>query len=124
MGRVVEFVGRTLGVAIDGDTEILPSWTPTIEGRLKKIIVVPGGIAATTLIENGYIKLTSPTFNGVDMYAPFDGGGLRTAPVAKGYWKCETECDLEVKRTPVKLFYYHNVLPVTPEISIFAEIEA
>lgn len=124
MAKYVELIGRTVGVIIDADTA-MADWTPSISGRLKKVTVVPGGIAATTLIENGYIKLSCATFGGVDQYNPFDGGGLKTVPVGKGYWKCETECDLKVESgKPVKVFYYHNVLPTTPEITVFGEVEA
>lgn len=122
MGKFVELVGRTVGVTIDADTA-MADWVPSISGRLKKVGVLPGGIAATTLLENGYIKLACAVFGGVDMYAPFDGGGLATAPRgARGMqW---TECDLKVEAgKPVKVFYYHNVAPTTPEITVFAEIE-
>jgi hypothetical protein len=122
MGKYVELIGRSVGVIIDADTA-MADWTPSIKGRLKKITVLAGGIAATTLIENGYIKLSSSTFKGVDMYAPFDGHGLFTAP-RTGNPITETECDLEVDTKPVKVFYYHNVVPTTPEITVFGEIEA
>ena len=122
MGTFVELAGRTVGVIIDSETAML-DWVPSISGRLRKIGVLPGGIAATTLIENGYIKLSCPVFGGVDMFAPFDGGGLFTAPRGQRdiQW---TGCDLLVTAgKPVHLAYYHNVLPTTPEITVFAEIE-
>lgn len=124
MAKYVELVGRTVGVIIDADTA-MADWTPSIKGRLKKVMVLTGGIAATSLIENGYIKLSSSTFGGVDMYAPFDGGGVFTAPRQKGNWATQnTDCDLAVDTKPIKVFYYHNVIPTTPEITVFAEIEA
>ena len=122
MAKFTELVGRTVGVIIDAETA-MTDWTPSIAGRLKKVIVIVGGIAATTLIENGYIKLASSTFGGVDMYAPFQGIGLATAPRADKPPQV-TECDLKLTTTPVKVYYYHNVLPTTPEITVFAEIEA
>lgn len=121
LGKVVDLIGRTTGVVIDADTA-MTDWTPQIAGRLKKVIVIVGGIAATTLIENGYIKLSSSDFGGVDMYAPFQGVGLETVPRADKR-PCVTECDLKLTRSPVKVYYYHNVLPTTPEITVFAEIE-
>ena len=123
MGKFVELAGRTVGVVIDADTA-MADWVPSLSGRLKKVGVLPGGIAATTLIENGYIKLSCAVFGGVDMFAPFDGGGLFTAPRGQRdiQW---TECDLKVEAgKPVHLFYYNNVIPTTPEITVFAEIEA
>jgi hypothetical protein len=122
MAKFVELIGRTLGVVIDAETA-MADWTPSIKGRLKKVIVVTGGIAATTLIENGYIKLSSSTFGGVDMFAPFDGGGLFTAPRQKTGLDV-TECDLAIEAKPIRVYYYHNVIPTTPEITVFGEIEA
>lgn len=122
MAKYVELIGRTVGTTIDAETA-MADWTPSVAGRLKKIGVLPGGIAATTLIENGYIKLSTSVFGGVDMLAPFDGGGVFTAPRGQRdiQW---TDCDLKVEKTPIKVFYYHNVAPTTPEITVFAEIEA
>lgn len=123
MAKYTELIGRTVGVVIDADTA-MADWTPSVNGRLKKVTVVTGGIAATSLIENGYIKLTCKEFGGVDMYAAFDGGGVFTAPRQKSGFD-ETECDLSIKAgVPVHVFYYHNVIPTTPEITVFAEIEA
>jgi hypothetical protein len=121
MGKWVELVGRTVGVVIDAETEMV-AWTPSHAGRIKRVGVLPGGIAATTLIENGYIKLSSSKFGGVDMLAPFDGGGLATAPRGQRdiQW---TECDLQAEMTPIRVAYYHNVIPTTPEITVFAEME-
>lgn len=121
MAKWVELVGRTVGVIIDADTA-MADWTPSHKGRLKAITVLAGGIAATTLIENGYIRLSSSGFGGVDMVAPFDGHGLFTAP-RTGNAFTRTECDLAITQTPIRVFYYHNVLPTTPEITVFAEIE-
>lgn len=120
-GKFTDLVGRTVGVVIDAETA-MEDWTPPIAGRIKKIILIIGGIAATSLIENGYIKLASSTFGGVDEYIPFDGAGIFTAPGRKSI-RIEHECDLAVTTKPVRVFYYHNVLPVTPEITVFATIQ-
>lgn len=123
MAKFSELIGRTVGVVIDAETA-MADWTPSVTGRLKAVTVLPGGIAATSLIENGYIKLTCVTFGGVDMYAPFQGIGLETVPRADKH-ETRTECDLQIKAgVPIHLYYYNNVLPVTPEITVFAEIEA
>lgn len=123
MARWVELVGRTVGVVIDADTA-MENWTPTHKGRIKAIGVLPGGIAATTLIENGYIRLAASIFGGVEMVAPFNGGGLATVGgnrlASNIQW---TECDLPCEVSAVRVSYYHNVLPVTPEITVFALIE-
>jgi len=121
MAKWVELVGRSVGVVIDAETA-MADWTPSHAGRIKRIGVLAGGIAATTLIENGYIKLSSSKFGGVDMYAYFDGGGVFTAPRASRniQW---TDCDLLAEMVPIKVYYYNNVIPTTPEITVFAEIE-
>ena len=126
MAKFVELIGRTVGVVIDADTA-MADWVPSVNGRLKKVTVLTGGIAATTLIENGYIRLSCKEFGGVDMYAAFNGGGVFTAVWTRSgvNGMTSTECDLSIKAgVPVHLFYYHNVLPTTPEITVFAEIEA
>ena len=124
MAKYVELIGRTVGVVIDADTA-MADWVPSVSGRLKKVSVIPGGIAATTLLENGYIKLTCSKFGGVDMYAPFNGGGVFTAPRMAGTAIQETECDLAIEAgVPVRVFYYHNVAPTTPEITVFGTVEA
>lgn len=121
MAKWTELIGRTVGVIIDAETA-MADWTPSHGGRLKKVTVIVGGIAATSLIENGYIKLGSSGFGGVDMYAPFQGLGLETVP--RNFKEPQvTECDLLVSQTPIKVYYYHNVIPTTPEITVFGEIE-
>ena len=123
MGRFVDLIGRTVGVIIDADTA-MADYMPSVSGRIKKVDVITGGIAATTLIENGYIRLSCKTFGGVDLYCAFDGHGLFTAP-RTGNAHNITECDLAISAgVPIHVFYYNNVLPVTPEITVFAEIEA
>jgi len=122
LARFVDLIGRTVGVTIDAETA-MADYTPSLNARLRKVIVLPGGIAATSLIENGYIKLSCKTFGGVDMYAPFKGIGLETVP-RDDKPMCVTECDLQVQAgVPVHVYYYHNVLPVTPEITVFGEFE-
>jgi hypothetical protein len=125
MGKFVELVGRSVGIIADADTEFGAVWNPSISGRLKKVKVLVGAQAVTSVVFNGYIKLSCATFGGVDMYAPFFGVGLPYAATFNldGQLQ-ETECDLVVTAgKPVKVFYYHSVVPTTPEITVFAEIE-
>jgi len=125
MGKTTLLIGRTTGVIIDAETAFDPAfWMPPVSGRITKVTVIPGGIAATSLIENGHITLRCSTFGGVELNAPFQGIGLETVPRDMKP-KCETECDLEVKAgVAVNLFYYHNVLPVTPEITVYVKLES
>lgn len=97
----------------------LTSFTPTKTARLIGIEVIVGGTAATSLMEAGYIKMTCPTFGGVDCYTPFNGAGLRTVPAAY-IPKQVNVVDLPVQAgTPVKGFIYWNVTAVTPEIFVY-----
>lgn len=125
MAKFVELAGRTVGIIADADTA-MADWVPSVSGRLKKVKVLAGAVAVTTVIFNGYIKLTCAVFGGVDMYAPFFGVGLPfAATINQDGQIIETECDLVVTAgKPVHLFYYHNVVPTTPEITVFCEIEA
>jgi len=124
MARYVELIARTLGVIIDADT-LIGDWTPSVNGRLLAVKVLTGGIAATSLIENGYIRLSCKSFGGVDMVAPFDGGGVFTAPRQKSNSGTQdTGCDLNiVAGVPIHVYYYNNVIPTTPEITVFAVVE-
>lgn len=125
MGKTSILIGRTTGVIIDADTPFDPAfWMPPKSGRITKVTVIAGGIAATTLIENGHITLRSTSFGGVELHAPFQGIGLETVPrTDKKAWV--TECDLKVTAgVAVNIFYYHNVLPTTPEITVYVELVA
>lgn len=124
MAKFTEPVGRTVGIVADAETA-MADWTPSISGRLKKIILAISGTAVTSVIFQGYFKLSSSTFGGVDHYIPFVGVPTYAATVAVGNLGIiEAECDLLVSTKPIKVFYYHSVVPTTPEIAIFAVIEA
>ncbi len=125
MAKFVELMFTSLGVIIDAESALTPAtYTPAVNGRLTKVLINPGAIAATTLIESGYVRLRCTTFGGVDMVAPFAGAGLETVPRAeKKLWV--TECDLAVKAgVPITGLYYYNVAPTTPELFVFGEFEA
>lgn len=123
MANFTELIGQTVGIIIDAETAIV-SYTPQVNGRLKSVSVLAGGIAATSLIESGYVRLRCSTFGGVDMVAYFEGVGLETVPRAQKVVST-TKCDLAIKSgVPINILYYYNVLPTTPELFIFAEIEA
>lgn len=55
-------------------------FTPKKAARLKRIILVAGGDAASTLMEHVQIKITSTNFAGVDVLVGISDTGLRTAP--------------------------------------------
>ena len=112
-----ELMFRTVGVAIDAETA-MADYTHDENARLVKIRVDPGGIAATSLIESGHIRVTSQNQTTV---CPFHGIGLETVPRHTKKF-CDINCELPVKGgIPIKGWYYHNVLPVTPEITVYGK---
>ena len=122
MARWKELMYRTTSVAIDAETA-LTDFTPSLNAILVGIEIIVGGVAATSLIENGYFKLVHSAWGGRDLYCPFNAGGLRTAP-AYPTPPFITPCNLPVKAgVPVKGFIYNNVLPVTPEFTVFGIFE-
>ena len=123
MAKYTEQIGRTVGIVADAETA-MADWTPSIKGRLKKIILAISGTAVTSVIFQGYFKLSSSTFGGVDEIIPFVGVPTYAATVAVGNLGIiEHECDLAIDTKPIKVFYYQSVVPTTPEIAIFGTIE-
>jgi len=122
MARWKELMFRSTGAVIDAETA-MTDYVPSIGGNLVEVEVVVGGIAATTLIENGYFKLVHKPWAGRDLYVPFEGIGLETVPRAtKLPWV--TKCNLPVKAgIPIKGYYYNNVAPTTPEFTVFGTFE-
>jgi len=122
MARWKELMGRSVGVVIDAETAMV-DFQPSISATLVEVEVIAGAIAATTLIENGYFKLVHSKWAGRDLYVPFQSIGLHTVPVGK---KPEniTKTNLPVAAgIPVKMFYYNNVAPTTPEFTVFGTFE-
>lgn len=124
MAKWKELLGTSTGVIIDADTAFaVPTFTPAVNGTLIEVEVIAGGIAATTKIETGYIKLTSGQWAGRDLYVPFQGGGLETVPKSPKPIN-KTPCNLPCQAgKPIKLFYYNNVVPTTPEFFVYGTFE-
>lgn len=103
------------------ETELTGSpYSPLTSGRLKKVIVQTSGSDAASLWEGGYVVLKSVSFGGVDLYIPFTGPGLHTAP-AFPTPNVELECDLAVKTgVTIKAFLKHQTAdtPVTFEAQV------
>lgn len=122
MARWKELLGRSTGATIDAETA-MADFTPSIHATLVEVEVIAGAIAATTLIENGYFKLVHSGWAGRDLYCPFESIGLHTVPIGAKR-KNITTCNLPVKAgIPIKMFYYNNVAPTTPEFTIFGTFE-
>lgn len=121
--RWVELMFRSTGVVIDAETSIADDFIPSQDAKLVGTFVVCGGIAATTLIENGYFKMTHKMWGGREHFTPFEGVGLETVPRANKRVLI-VPCDLPVKAAiPVKAWYYNNVAPTTPEFTVFGIFE-
>lgn len=123
MVKFVDLMYQNTGVTIDSETP-MTDYMPPINATLVKIMIEVGGIAATSLIEYGYVRLKCSAFGNVEMVAPFHGIGLETVP-RKDKPRQETECSLQIKSgVPIKGSYYYNVAPVTPELMVYGVFEA
>lgn len=123
MARWTELMFRSTGVVIDAETKIADDFTPSQNATLVGTFVICGGIAATTLIENGHFKMTHKGWGGREHYTPFNSIGLETVPHAsKGV--ITVPCSLPVTAAiPVKCWYYNNVAPTTPEFTVYGIFE-
>lgn len=122
MARWKELMFTSTGVTIDAETA-MADFTPALPATLKEVEIICGAIAATTLIECGYMKLVHSKWAGRDLYVPFQSIGLHTVPVGKKPIN-KTECNLPVKAgIPIKGFYYNNVAPTTPEFMVYGTFE-
>jgi len=122
LGRWQELLFQSVGTTADAETA-MTAWTPTKTAKLIAIVIDAAYVAATSLIESGYVKLSCPTFGGIDLIANFNGVGLGTAPRPHNPMNI-TVCNLQVTAgTPVKGAYYHNVTPVTPELLVYGIFE-
>jgi hypothetical protein len=122
MARWIELLYNSTGTTAAAETK-MTDFTPTKNARLLGVIIYPGGQAATSLVEGGYVKMSCPTFAGVDLYVPFWGNGLRTAPAPKVIPDV-TPCVLAVQAgTPVKGYYYFTVTPTTPQLMVYGVFE-
>lgn len=123
MAQWKELMFQTVVTTADVETA-LTSFTPSKDARLVGVEIMVGGVAATSLVEQGYIKMTCTTFSGVDTYFGFSGCGVRTAPAVQ-LQPNRHNCMLPVKSgTPIKGYIYHNVTATTPEILVYGIFEA
>lgn len=114
-----ELMYQNTGTTADAETA-MTDFVPGRDGRLKAVKICPAAVAATTLIESGYVKLTCKLFGGVDLQIPFSSSGLATVPKAVDSKIYETMVDVPVKAgVPIKGYYYYNVTPTTPELLVY-----
>lgn len=126
MARFTDRIGTSLSEATS-ETEITGSpYNPLVNGRLVEVILTVCGSAATALWNNGYVRLASPSFGGVDQYAPFTGQGIKTAPAVNPHGIVVLKCDLAVKTgVSIKVYVKHETAdtPITFELQVFGTFE-
>ena len=123
----VLFRGLVTDVTIDAETFFggVAVYLHKRDGRLVGVEVVPGGVAATSLIENGHVRINSESFKGVHHITEFQGIGLETVPRDAKPKTVDMTPDLPVeKAVALDGLYYFNVLPVTPEIVVYGIFES
>lgn len=128
MGKFWAEMNKTTGVATSYTlmADRNGTYTPPVDGRLKKLRLVVAGDAVTSLIEAVACKVTCPTFGGVECEIATPGGQIRTAP-AVPIPVAEVDCDLKVKSANVISCYYKHITgatPVTPRITLYGQFEA
>jgi hypothetical protein len=101
-------------------------YAPLKDAKLRKIIIKAGGDAATSLFDGIVrVRMSCPTFSGVNAFACMSTGGIRTAPVGV---KLEAEqiVDLPVKTgvgVTVEIFHDTGATPVTPRVEVYGVFE-
>lgn len=127
MAKFTDRIGTSLSEETT-ETEITGSpYSPLVNGRLTKVTITINGSAVTALWNAGYVVLKSVAFGGVDLYVPFSGGGIKTAPAFNTQPIAEVECDLQVKTgTVIKCYVKHETAdtPITFELQVFGHFSA
>lgn len=123
LGEMVETTTTWAAVAGAG----APSpYSPVVDAQLVGIRLIPGRQAASSLINNVQVRLTSATFlpvNQIEVGA--SGSGLQTAP-AQEPMPVDFEVNVAVKAGTPIVIEGRNLYPnaVTPDIMIFGLFEA
>lgn len=99
-------------------------YSPLKNGRLRKVILVIGGDAVTSLIEMVVVRLTCPDW-GVPITVATSGNNLRTAPTTP-IRSAEQVCDVPVTQSSKITIQVKNetaATPVTPRYSLIGVFE-
>jgi len=101
-------------------------YSPLTGGRLKKLILIIGGSAATALVDGTVtVKAESVSFGGVPVIISNAGAGLQTAP-AHPPMAFELDCDVAVKTgvtVNMTILLDTGSTPVTPRIRVIGVFE-
>jgi len=95
------------------------SYTPPVDGRIKKIVIMIGYEAATSLVEDVRVELEQAQWSPNRLHFLASGNGIRTAP-AFHQPAYEYDVDLEMKQqAPIIGQYIHSAgSPVTSRIRV------
>jgi hypothetical protein len=111
---------------IMADLDAAGHYNPPKSGRLKKIRLIAGGDAATSLFDgNILVKVESTTFAGVPVVVAMSTAGIRTAPVGQNL-EAEQICDVPVSSGVFLTCSIKQVTagtPVTPRFSLVGTFE-
>jgi len=101
-------------------------YNPLKSGTLRKLKLLAGGDAATSLIDGVVrVRLSCPTFGGVYAFVALAATGIRTAPVGARL-EAEEVVNLPVQAgTPITIELYQNTnaTPVTPRFEVYGTFE-
>lgn len=101
-------------------------YAPLKNAQLRKIILKAGGDAVTSLVDGVVrVRLSCPTFSGVNAFVCMSTGGIRTAPVGVKL-EAEQVVDLPVKtgvNITVEIFQDTGATPVTPRFEVYGVFE-
>jgi hypothetical protein len=121
-----DLIGTSLSEATTETAMTGSPYSPLASGRLKKLILVASGSAASALWNGGYAVVESVSFGGVKAYVPFCGVGLKTAPAFGGQNIYSVDVDLAVRTGVVitaKLKHETADTPVTFEGQLYGVFE-
>ncbi len=129
MGKYWRLMGHYNGEAqtyeaLAGAFQASP-YVPDEDARLRGLRVIPGGEAATSLVEQFQIRITCTTFKPNTIHVGGSGGGIRTAPAFQPQ-PFDFEIDQPVKSgVPITLEGRHAVATaVTTNIQVYGLFES
>ena len=102
-----------------GTTATVGNFSPPVDGTIKKIALLLGGVAATSLVELIRVELESTDWQPNRLHFHVNGSALRTAP-APQLLPFVYDVNLKMsKTTPIRGDYIHFTgTPVTSNIAV------
>lgn len=100
-------------------------YSPLKSGKLIGVRLAAAGDAVTSLIELVLVRLTCPTFGGVQLWVSLAGGQIRTAPAFPIPIAIQA-CDLPVQtgtNITIEIINQTGATPITPQYNIIGIFE-